>query len=237
MGRGSSRRLPLLPGFAAGVIAASSLLLAGCPASYDLSKPTTEDAGGTGGTGGTTDQQDQLFVQQSDPASWLFATSDSAYWGPGGYTLWSLPLQVTDPFVQREVTLVKTSGNAWAGFGVVFCHADAGPGVSESMLLVMINTEQQYSVGEVNGSHYSPYTTPTWVTHASLAHGYGVPNAVRITREAGGQFTLYLNEVAAMTFHDGRSPAPGGGGGGHLVVVSPQDSFPAIPVSVTFTEK
>jgi len=236
MGRSRLDRLPFLSGFAVFVLGVVVVtLLVSCPLP---GVGSSGDPGqGTGGTGGTPEQHDELFVQQSDPASWLFTTCDSAYWGPTGYTLWSLPLGATDPFVQREVTLVKTSGNAWAGFGVAFCHVDPGAGESESMLLVMINTQQQYSAGEVSGSHYSPYTTPTWVTHASLARGYGVPNTVTVTREAGGLFTLYLNQVSAMTFHDGRTPRPGGGGNGYLVVISPQDSFPTSPVCVTFTEK
>ncbi len=133
---------------------------------------------------------------------------------------------------------MKTSGNGWAGFGIVFCHVDPGdPLQEESMLLVMINTQQQYSLGEVNGSRYSAYTTPTWITCPQLARGYGVPNRVRVTRDAAGQFTLYMNGEVVRSFRDGRVPAPAGGGGGHLVVISPQDSFPGTPVSVTFTEK
>jgi hypothetical protein len=216
-------------------VALSSLLvlLSGCPQSYDSTTWTPGD-----GTAGTAEEHDELFVQQTDPASWRFSTNDSAFWGPSGYTLWALPLPDQPTFAQRDVVLVKESGNAWTGYGIIFCHLDTGdPSLGESMLLVMINTQQQYSLGEVTGSHYTPYTSPTWVSCPGLFKGYGVANGLKVTRDAGGLFTLYLNQGQVMTFHDGRTPTPTGGANGYLVVISPQDSFPQSPVSVVFTEK
>jgi hypothetical protein len=208
-------------------------LLFGCPAPYAPKEAaTTPDPG----TGGSSEQHDDLFVQQPDQ-SWLFSTNDSAFWGPNGYTLWALPLAGQPAFAQRDVDLVKSSGNAWAGYGIVFCQFDTGdPAIGESMLLVMINTQQQYSVGEVNDSRYTPYSSTTWVSHAAMNRGYGVVNRVTVTRDAGGLFTLYLNGVQVMTFRDGRSPAPNGGGDGYLAVISPQDSFPQTPVTVSYKE-
>jgi len=220
--------------FLLGLLAAVTAVLGGCPSSYDPGNGTPDSSAGTGGT---PQQNDELFVQQSDPQNWHFTTADTAYWGPSGYTLWSLSLPDQEPFAQREVSLVKTSGNAWAGFGLVLSHVDSAGAALESMLLVMINTQQQYTIGEVNGSHFNPYTSPTWVTSPNLTRGYGGSNDVKVTRDAGGQFTLYLNQVQTATFRDGRTDAPDGGGNGFLVVISPQDSFPQIPVSVSFTEK
>lgn len=209
------------------------LLLGGCPSPNDREAWTPAD-----GTGGTSEQHDELFIRQADPGEWLFSTNDRAFWGPSGYTLWALPLPDQPTFTQRDVDLVKTSGNAWTGYGIIFCHRDTGdPSLGESMLLVMINTQQQYSLGEVTGSRYTPYTSPTWVRCAGLFKGYGVTNGVKVTRDAGGLFTLYVNQGQVMTFRDGRTPAPTGGGNGYLVVISPQDSFPQSPVSVVFTEK
>ena len=213
------------------VLPSLAVLLFGCPSSYDPGKMALgDDISGV-------EQRDELFVQQPDD-SWLFSTNDNAFWGPNGYTLWALPLPGQSAFARRDVDLVKSSGNAWAGYGIVFCQLDTGdPSTGESMALVMINTQQQYSLGEVNGSRYTPYTSPTWVSHPGLNRGYGVANRVTVTRDAGGLFTLYLNQAQVMTFHDGRIPVPTGGGDGYLVVISPQDVFPQSPVSVSFLER
>jgi len=208
-----------------------AILLCGCPFSYPPQETTTsEDTGGA-------EQHDELFVQQPDQ-SWLFSTNDSAFWGPNGYTLWALPLAGQATFAMRDVELVKNSGNAWAGYGIIFCQLVTGePSSEESMLLVMINTQQQYSLGEVSGSRYTPYTSPTWVSHSGLNRGYGIVNRVTVTRDAGGLFTLYVNQVPVMTFRDGRTPVPAGGGDGYLAVISPQDVFPQSPVTVSYMEK
>jgi hypothetical protein len=213
------------------VLPSLAVLLCGCPSSYPPQEtPTSEDSG-------STEQHDELFVQQPDQ-SWLFSTNDSAFWGPNGYTLWSLPLAGQATFATRDVQLVKSSGNAWAGYGIIFCQlVTGGPSSEESMLLVMINTQQQYSLGEVSGSRYTPYTSPTWVSHSALNRGCGVVNRVTLTRDAGGLFTLYVNQVQVTTFRDGRTPVPAGGGDGYLAVISPQDIFPQSPVTVSYKER
>ena len=104
------------------------------------------------------------------------------------------------------------------------------------MLVAMINTQQQYSVGKATGSVYTRYTSSTWVQSTVLGKGYGVPNDVKITRDSSGLFTLTLNAVIVMTFRDGRIPLQTGGGDGYLAVISPQDSFPGTPVTVTYKD-
>ena len=99
-----------------------------------------------------------------------------------------MPGQTT--FVQRDVSLVKNSGNAYAGYGVIFSQYDPGARAGETMLLVMINTQQQYSVGSVTGADYTPYTTPMWIQDLHLKRGYGVSNEVKITRDSGGLLAL-----------------------------------------------
>lgn len=207
----------------------------GCPA------PAGENNGTPGApdtSGGDVAQKDDLFVAQGD-GSYVFTTNDTAYWGPYGYTLWAVMPALSQPtFTQRDVVLTKSSGNAAAGYGIVFCQYDSGnPAHDETMLIVMINTQQQYSVGEATGSVYSPYTNPTWVQDLHLVKGGGNPNEVLVTRDAGGLFSLALNGTQVMTFRDGRTPVQSGGGGGYLAVISPQDSFPAIPVSISYKDK
>lgn len=208
------------------------LLPIGCPVSAGGGPGDTVDAA----TGGEVKQQDDLFVPQAD-GSYSFSTNDSAYWGPDGYTLWSMSLLVQEPFTQRDVTLVKISGNAYAGYGFIFCqYAVSGAPQQETMLVVMINTEGQYSVGEATGSEYTSYTSPIWIQGLSLNTGYGISNTAKVTRDQSGLFTLFLNGTQVMTFHDGRIPVQTGGGNGYLTVISPQDSFPGSPVSVSYRD-
>jgi hypothetical protein len=210
------------------------LLPIGCPTPGSGSSPA---APGDSGTAGTVQQQDNLFVVQQN-GEYDFSTNDSAYQGTNGFTFWALPLPGQTPFTQRDVTLAKSSGNAYAGYGIVFCQYDTGnPILGETMLVVMINNQQQYSVGEATGSTYTPYTSSTWVQSQYLNKGPGPTNTVNVTRDSSsGLFTLKLNGAFAMTFHDGRIPLKTGGGDGYLAVISPQDSFPGTPVTVMYKD-
>ena len=208
------------------------LLPVGCPTPAGNNPAPPSDPG----TGGVVQQQNNLFVSQPN-GEYDFLTNDSAYQGTNGYTLWALPLPGQTVFTKRDVTLTKSGGNGYAGYGIVFCQYDTGnPSLGETMLVAMINTQQQYSVGEATGSVYTRYTSSTWVQSTVLGKGYGVPNDVKITRDSSGLFTLTLNAVIVMTFRDGRIPLQTGGGDGYLAVISPQDSFPGTPVTVTYKD-
>ena len=208
------------------------LFLSGCPSPGGGTQAVVDDTG----TAGVVEQKSELFVQLN--GVYDFTTNDSAYWGPNGYTLWALPLAGQQTFTQRDVTLIKKSGNAYAGYGIIFCQYDTGnPSLGETMLVAMINTQQQYTIGEAAGSVYTPYTSPTWVQNPGLAKGYGMTNNLKVTRDVDGLFHLSLNGSEAMTFRDGRIPLQAGGGDGYLAVISPQDSFPGTPVTVSYTEK
>ncbi|HUW42517.1 MAG TPA: hypothetical protein VMV90_16045 [Rectinemataceae bacterium] len=218
---------------AATAAAAMLLVLAGCPS--PVGAGSSESANGS--AGGTLAEASSLFVPDAQTGSYDFSTNDSAYWGPNGYTLWTLSSSQT-PFAQRDVVLTKTSGNAYAGYGIVFCEYDSGDAAhDETMLVVMINTQAQYSVGVATGSSYTAYTSSTWLSSNYLAKGLGMANEVKVTRDASGLFTLYLNGVEVMSFRDGRTPLQMGGGDGYLAVISPQDSFPQTPVTIIYKEK
>ena len=221
----------------AGILIASLSvpILVGCRFSSAGSSSGGTSAGGD--SSGTVAQEDKLFLKQAD-GGFLFSTNDQAYWGSSGYTLWSLSCPSQTPFTQRDVALTKTSGDGYAGYGIVLCEYDSGDADNdETMLVVMINTQQQYSVGEATGSVYTAYTSPTWIQSLSLSRGYGMTNEVKVTRDGTGLFTLYLNGSQAMTFHDGRTPLQSGGGDGYIAVISPQDNFPQTPVTISYTDK
>jgi len=207
-------------------------VLTGCPSPVGEGPNTNTNSS----SGGTVAKVTSLFVPNAQTNSYDFSTNDSAYWGTNGFTLWSLSSSQT-LFAQRDVLLTKTSGNAYAGYGIVFCEYDSSDAAhDETMLVVMINTQGQYSVGEATGSTYTAYTSSTWVSSNYLNKGT-MTNEVKVTRDSSGLFTLYLNDNQAMTFHDGRTPLQTGGGDGYLAVVSPQDSFPQIPVTINFKDK
>ena len=220
--------------WAAGAV---SLLLMLSACANALTAPTTP---GGGDEGGGSVQDDSLFVYDGANSTYSFYTTDASYVGPNGYTLWSLSRPSQSPFLSRDVTLVKSSGNLYAGFGIVFCEY-ALSGGTETMLVAMINANGQYSVGEATGSVYAPYTASTWVDANALSQvlnkGYGASNELALSRDAGsGQFSLMLNGVHVFDFKDQRLPLVTGGGEGYLAVISPQESFPDKPVSIVFTE-
>lgn len=202
--------------------------------------------GGTGDGGGEA-QADNLFVLNATTGSYDFATASADYLGPDGYTLWSLSLGAQSTFVGRDVTLRKDSGYQYAGYGIVFCERALGDG-SETMLVAMINTEGQYSVGEAAGSTYTPYTGTadnSWVnanaSSAVLHVGYGEGNAneLVVTRDAASkEFTLSLNGHEVFSFTDQRLPLVEGGSDGFIAVIGPdsKEDFPSKPVQISYTE-
>lgn len=205
---------------------ALALLIAGCPEPYSPGIDIPDDTG-------ELEENTDLFVEDGDdPGTFVFETNDSAYWSSSGYTLWALDGAAQDTFVSRTVTVVKESGNNYAGYGLVLCHYDTGdPAYGETMLVVMINNKREYIVGEVVQGEFSAFFT--WTVSLALNGGEGVPNTIKIER-TGEEFALYFNGVQACTFRDDEVPLHAGGRDGFLVVVSPQDRFPGTPVKVSF---
>jgi hypothetical protein len=216
------------------VLAAALIFFAGCPVT-----PTPEsDAQTAGGTSGVA-QVDTLFVETTTGSGqFVFTTNDTAYWGAYGCTLWTLRGESEEPFVSREVTLNKVSGNGSAGYGAVFCCYDTGAiSLGETMLVVMINTRREYIVGEVTGAAFTEIIP--WTESENLIAGYNVANTVSLAYDAAeGEFSLSLNGGPAVTFRDDVEPYHDSGGrNGYMVVISPLDDFPDTPVHVIFTEK
>ena len=185
-------------------------------------------------------QVDDLFtaVPVEDGGGYRLTTNDSAFWGPYGYTLWALKGAEQTPFTTREAALCKTSGDDSAGFGIVICHyEDADPGIGETMLVVMINTKQQYIVGEVIGAEFTPIVP--WTYSDRLLANKGQTNVVLVDYDdAIEEYILRLNGTEVKRFRDDEAPYHNAGGGdGYIVVISPLDEFPAVPVQVTFIDQ
>ena len=164
-----------------------------------------------------------------------FLLNNNKYWSEHGYTLWAVdPGNAEEIFTAREVGLIKTSGNNLAGYGLVICQG-LREGYGRTMLTIMINTEQNYAIGKVIGANYQ--SIRPWVPTSYLWRGYGVKNQLKITYDAGSkEFTLIVNGHEVEKFKDDTPPSHEGGVNGYIVVISPQDRFPAVPVEVKFLE-
>jgi hypothetical protein len=179
---------------------------------------------------------EDLFVDGDEEGQVIFATNDSAWWSPLGYTLWALNGEVQEPFDFREVKCNKISGAAAAGYGIVFCHYESSdPATGETMLTVMINTLGEYILGEVVGDRF--YEFSPWRESEYLRKGYNQGNVVGLRWDSEeSRFELSFNGFPATAFSDEVEPLHAGGENGYIVVISPADTFPGNPVQVVFTE-
>ena len=103
------------------------------------------------------------------------------------------------------------------------------------MLLVLINTKREYLIGELTGNAFSELQG--WKESSDLFGGYNQTNIMDISLDSGeGVFSLSFNAGSPVIFRDDEEPYHTEGKNGYMVVVSPLDDFPDVPVSVTFKE-
>jgi outer membrane translocation and assembly module TamA len=101
------------------------------------------------------------------------------------------------------------------------------------MLVVLINTKKEFIIGELTGNLFT--ILQPWDDTENLKSGYNQNNIIDITYDAGtGDFDLSFNGVLVTTFRDDDAPFHTVGKNGYIVVISPMDNFPNIPVSLTF---
>jgi hypothetical protein len=173
------------------------------------------------------EENSSLFVVDGATGVIEFTTNDTKYSEQFGYTLWAQEGGVSDPFTHLNVTLSKLSGNEDAGYGIVFCSYD------DTMLVVLINTKKEFIIGELTGNLFT--VLQPWNNATVLKSGYNQTNIVDITYDSGSrEFDLNFNGVWITTFRDDNAPFHTHGKNGYIVVISPMDDFPNIPVSITF---
>lgn len=162
--------------------------------------------------------------------------NDEKYWSINGYTLWTVwGTEVpSDTFTERTATMHKSDGNKDAGYGLVLCQGQRGT-YGNTMLTLMINVEGYYTIGKVVDAKYEPLFD--WEKCEYINQGFGVDNTIRVVYDSGSRlFSLYINGFFIQTFKDEDAPVHSGGKNGYLVVISPQDTFPAEYVDVEFKE-
>jgi len=173
------------------------------------------------------EENSSLFVADLDTGVISFETNDTKYSGEYGYTLWSQDDIVQDPFTHLNVTLKKISGNDVAGYGVVFGSHD------DTMLVVLIDTKKSFIIGELTGNVFTELQP--WTNSPNLIQGYNQENTIDISYNSGtGDYSLSFNGQMPVPFRDDDEPFHMTGKSGYIVVISPLDNFPNIPVSVTF---
>ena len=121
-------------------------------------------------------------------------------------------------------------------YGIVICQGKREVGGEEktTMLMVMINTEGQYTIGKVIGSSYQVFSW--WKTDEHIRKGFGIENTIAVGYESG-VYTLEINGAEMETFKDEEEPIHTGGKNGYVVVIAPEDRFPAYTVDVVFRER
>jgi hypothetical protein len=207
-------------------------LACACSSPYDAPPSRAGDPGDS------MEEADTLFVSSTDPSTFDFETNDRAYIADEGYTLWALKAGPQSPFVSRRVVLDKLDGNLGAGYGIVFCHHATGSAASETMLVAMIDAQQEYIVGEAVGSNFKAIIP--WTKSPHLKYGYDQANTISVSLDGDTRvFTLLLNDDDAnpIRFSAIEADYDLRGGNGYIAVISPRDSFPNTPVHITYQER
>jgi hypothetical protein len=201
--------------------------------SCEVNPPATYTPPEDGGTD-PVEITDDLFVPGDEEGEVIFETNNPRYWSDHGFTFWYLLEGEEQPFSAREAVVSKISGNAAAGYGLVYCFRDDEE-YGATFLVVMINTAREYIVAEAAGTGFNEIIQ--WTGSEALHAGYNQHNELRLEyNNATGDFSLYINNQFEANFRDDEAPVHDSGRQGYIVVISPLDDFPEIPVKVRFVE-
>jgi hypothetical protein len=202
---------------------------------------TTCKLGSPGDPPGGWEEHSELFdtnteLYSGEGETWVFETNDPAFWTSAGYTLWArndTKHKLGDSW-NRSFSLTKESGDEAAGYGILFGYDD-DPTHGTTMLVVMINLQAEYCVGELVGSSFQ--MVKGWTASEDLKGIKGEEDTVRITYDGDTKiYSVYLgeNDTAAYSFEDTVEPYHDGGEEGFLAVISYNDDFPQTPVRVVY---
>jgi hypothetical protein len=203
----------------AALLALGMAVLTGCETRYIT----------TGGGGSNTPEFWINFEKQPDNTV-RFYTNDRRLLGVSGSTHWKIGTVSAQPMTEFTVTVQKSTGSVQGGYGVVFAAADA-----DHFLVVLIDTTQHYKVGKFVRSTGLKVLTD-WTEAAELNGGY-VANTIRIAFTAPNQYRIYFNgDTVGKYFQDNDAVPYTGGFFGYVAEVHATDSFPDVPVDVSFTQ-
>lgn len=184
------------------------------------------------------EEASELFVEQEkeDEKMYVFETNDTKYLSAKGFTLWTENIKnETSNFSDITITACKESGNAEAGFGIIFCSEKIEG--KTFMLTVLINAKGYYTIGKVSEGKFS-YIKGGWIECKNLYTGFGVKNTISVSHELNNnEFVLKLNGEEVEKFTSPENITFKYSYSGYVVVISDKENFPTDSVKVTFTNK
>jgi hypothetical protein len=174
-----------------------------------------------------------LFIPNAS-GSVDFSTNDTQYNSNNGCHLWCVLENKQPEFKSWDVNCTKFSGKNSAGYGVILGYRD-DEFFGKTMLQILINSQKAYTIMEIVENTVT-YIVP-WNESAFLNEGYNQRNVLRITyNSTQREYQLFINSELETSFRDDTAPFHTYGQQGYVVVISPQENFPAIPVEVRFEE-
>lgn len=184
------------------------------------------------------EEASELFVEQEKESEkmYVFETNDTKYLSSKGFTLWTENIKnESDNFSDITVTTCKESGNAEAGFGIIFCSQKIDG--KSFMLSVLINAKGYYTIGKVLDGKFS-YINNGWTECKNLYTGLGVKNTISVSYELNNnQFVLKLNGIQVEKFTSSENITFKYSNSGYVVVISDKENFPTDSVKVIFADK
>ncbi len=214
----------------------SLLIIFSCKNNQDIPPEETEDL--TGDTSSTinntpflggTEEVESLFETTENTT--VFNVSDEKYWTSQGCTLWKVLQEV--PSVKENdysVIVQKLQGTPEAGYGIIFGHTTSSYG--DCMLVFLINTEGQFTVGELIGTSYRSFTK--WTFDECINLGYQVDNILKVSFK-DYKYELSINDKIVHNIYVPSYKNYLSGLNGYLAVISPKDRLPEERVYIAYT--
>jgi hypothetical protein len=210
----------------------TGMIVTGCP-----SPNNTEQENEVPDQNPALEREDDLFVLESDAngQEWtVFRTTSERFNSPEGATLWTVWGDENEIFTSRTVVMGKSSGFPWAGYGIVFCQSERyiDGRTQPVMLVVMINNEGQYIIGEAEGGVFTDFGW--WKDTPRLNRGAGVVNEITVSyEEESREYRLEINGHFIEHFRQ-EGEMERRGRNGYITVITPFDVFPIPGINVYF---
>jgi hypothetical protein len=188
------------------------------------------DGGGTD-SGGSIQEMSELF-EQDETGRFIFFLNEQQYQGKS-YTFWKYLNREWKAETGMSMELAKESGNYFGGYGFFFAGGNVA-GYGESMLVLLIQKDGNYTIGKVVEGEYYEVIVP-WENSVYLRKGYGVKNTVGVRWDSqSGFYIITLNGMDETRFRDTKAPVCTGSRVGIVAVLTSIEQFPQSAVKVGY---
>jgi len=182
-------------------------------------------------SGGSIQEKNELF-EKDVFGRFIFFLNEQRYQGKS-YTFWKYLDREWEAEAGMSMELVKESGNYFGGYGLFFAGGNV-EGYGESMLVLQIQKDGNYTVGKVVEGEYYEVIVP-WENSVYLRKGYGVKNTVGVKWDNQSKYYIItLNGIEETRFRDTKAPVCAGKRTGIVAVVTSIERFPQTPVKVGY---